>query len=152
MNIATVFSHETLNGDWVLSGPDLAAEDGLRTAILISLFTDARARPDDPIDAAEDPRGWWGDVALDGAAQDETGSRLWLLEREKSTEQTRARAELYIREALAWMIEDGVAAAIDIASEWQGPVKQALAVVIRIRRPGGESQRFDALWQTEGGR
>lgn len=112
-------------------GGALARDDGLRTAVLLSLFCDARAAPDDPVPDPLNPdrRGWIGDVLapVDG---DRWGSRLWLLAREKQTEATRRRAELYAREALAWLVEDGLAARVEVEAAWAAP--QRLGLRIRI--------------------
>jgi phage gp46-like protein len=63
-----------------------------------------------------DRRGWWADAfdqvnALDKLAPESFGSRLWLLMREKQLPKTRERVRDYVLEALAWMIEDGMASA-----------------------------------------
>lgn len=102
-------------GDWLLSGAQLADGSDLQTAILISLFTDRQANPDDVIpDGSGDPRGWVGDLGQDYPI----GSRLWLLSRAKQTGETLARAQDYIAEALQWLIDDGVVAKFDILTEW----------------------------------
>lgn len=95
----------------------LASDDGLTTCVLLSLFVDRRARPDDelPDAAAGDRRGWVGDAF---APDDRIGSRLWLLTRQKQTEETRRRAEEYAAEALDWLVEDGLATAVRISAEW----------------------------------
>ena len=61
----------------------LRAERGLRSAVLISLFTDRRAEPGD-VPEGEDPRGWWADVL--GEEGDRIGSRLWLIDRFEADE------------------------------------------------------------------
>jgi len=101
-------------GDWAVRGADLATGGDLETAILVSLFTDRMAAPDDEIpDGSGDPRGWWGD---DGTNQ--IGSRLWLLRRAKQTDETLQRAYDYVAEALQWLIDDGVVVKFDITVEW----------------------------------
>lgn len=146
-DVATVWNSSTMAGDWILAAPALLADDGLRTAIAISLFTDRRADDGDTLPWPGDPdrRGWWGDLPLDSAAVDPIGSRLWLLSREKSTEATRRRAEMYIREALQWLITDRIAEAIDIATEWQGDLNGILAIAVTVLRGSG-SRRFDFTW------
>lgn len=98
----------------------IARDEGLRSAVLLSLFLDARARPEDPLPDARDGdrRGWVGD-ALSPDAGDRMGSRLWLLSREKQTEGVRVRAEIYAREALAWLVADGLATALDVTATWR---------------------------------
>lgn len=51
-------------------------------------------------------------------AGDRIGSRLWLLKREKQLPETLRRAEDYAREALAWLVTDGLAASVTVAAEW----------------------------------
>lgn len=98
-----------------MSGALLTTGDDLATAILISLFTDRVANPDDVIpDGTSDPRGWWGDAG----ETTPIGSRLWLLTREKQTQETLQRAYDYIVEALQWLIDDGVVAKFDVLVEW----------------------------------
>ncbi len=110
--------------DLSLSGYDLATEGGLRTAVIISLFTDRRAEADDEIpDGSDDRRGWWAGSI---------GSRLWLLARAKETPDTLARARAYAIEALQWLIDDGIATAVDVTAEWVRRGVFAVGVVITI--------------------
>ena len=104
---------------------------GLGTSALISLFTDRRAGGDDGLPPAE-RRGWVGDVLAE-VPGDRYGSRLWLLKREKQTEETRIRAEEYAREALEWMVDDGLVSAIEVEAAWVAPGMLGL----RLRFDGG---------------
>ena len=68
----------------------LVEDDTLATSIIISLFTDARARPSDILPNGDtDRRGWVGD-ALSETEGDRIGSRLWLLRRAKETKKPAA--------------------------------------------------------------
>ncbi len=128
------------NGDWSLAKPGLAEDDGLRTAIIISLFTDRRANDDDVLpDTTGDKRGWFGDnfASNDG---DQIGSRLWLLSREKQLSNALLKAREYCSEALQWMIADGVAKSVEVASEILRD--GVLAVYITISKPTGSAQQF----------
>src|SRR5260364_261512 len=52
------WSAESGAGDW---SPDSAEVSDLQIAVMISLFTERQARPDDVIpDGSTDARGWWG--------------------------------------------------------------------------------------------
>lgn len=106
-----------LYGDWQFVPPDLLSDTGPETAVLLSLFTDGLAREDDvlPDIAQGNRRGWWADT---NAPEGPIGSRLWLLAREKQTEDVRLRAEAYTREALQWMLDDGAADQIDVTATW----------------------------------
>lgn len=145
-DIALSWDAALFGADIAVAGGDLVTDDGLRTAVILSLFSDARARDDDALpDAGSDRRGWWGDVAA-SPADDRTGSRLWLLARSKNLPAVLANVRDYVREALAWLIEDGVAASIDIVAET--PRRDALALGVTINRPGGAAgRRFDFVWE-----
>lgn len=104
----------------------LASADPLERAVVISIFTWRRAEPSDPVD--DDERyGYWGDAYPD-RPNDRIGSRLWLLRRRTLTDQTVRDAERYAREALAWMIEDLVARAVDVRLERIGRERLDLVV------------------------
>ncbi|TXG95723.1 MAG: hypothetical protein E6R08_11045 [Nevskiaceae bacterium] len=135
--IALAFDGDKLTGDLQVGSAGLVQDDDLTSCVLISLFTDRRARADDPLPAGagDDRRGWLGD-ALATVEGDRIGSRLWLLKREKQTEETRRRAIEYCREALAWMITDGLARQIDFDAEWLNS-DGLLGVPITIYRPDG---------------
>jgi len=146
-DLALPWSPDAWSADLLLAGAQLATDDGLRTAIVVSLFTDARARDDDPLPAPEDRRGWWGD-ALPVAADDRIGSRLWLLGREKRLQAVVGRARDYAAEALAWLVEDGIASSVEVEAEAHAPDRLALAVF--VTRPGGPGrQRYDFTWAAE---
>lgn len=140
------YEGDFFGGDLVLDYGDLALEDGLITAVLISLFTDRRAEPGDVLpDAASGPRGWWGDgLNKDG---DLIGSRLWLLEREKVTPETRQRYEDYARESLAWLLTDGLAKAVDVSAAWgQGGL---LILSVDITRPDNVHVKYSHTWDCQ---
>lgn len=126
---------------------DLETDRGLRTAVLLSLFTDRRAEDDDipPSGDANDRRGWWGDQFLE-VKGDKYGSRLWLLDRSKDTNERSLRAIEYAREGLAWMIEDKVVAGVDVSIDATSRPK---LLVIGLQRPGRDPVffRFAHTWE-----
>jgi phage gp46-like protein len=146
--------------DWLMDGPDLAGDDGLATAMVISLFTDRLADADDlvpgaaPSDSAGPPdrRGWWGDMPADPASGDAapvlTGSRFWLRAGWPANAQTLRRIELDAREALKWLIDDGVAQSIDVATQWAGRDVVSLQVTVSQRSAAGRTRllEFDYVW------
>lgn len=153
-DIALVWDAENSRADFRLAHGGLLIEEGLRTAVIISLMTDATARDDDDIadgdvPASADRRGWWGDMPLLGEAVRPIGSRLWLLRRAKATEGTRLRATTMAREALAWMAEDGICQRVEVEVELQGSPSDRLMLGITLRRGSG-SPRFDIPWLFEG--
>ena len=126
-------------GDIALEGADLVRETGLRTAVLLSLFTDRRAESGD-IPESEDPRGWWADTI--DAGDDRIGSRLWLLGRSKQTTHVPVLAEEYVREALEWFVEDGIADRVDVSATWAGPGRLCIEPAI-VR--GGQTRFREAF-------
>jgi phage gp46-like protein len=118
---------------------DLATTDGLESAVAISLFTNMRAPDDAELPAGADRGGCWMDSYPD-ISGDATGSLLWLLSREKQTEETRQRAERYARNALQWLLDDRVASAVAIAASY--PLVGVLALAIDITDARGGRRRF----------
>ncbi|ECO7182411.1 phage GP46 family protein [Salmonella enterica] len=97
------------HGDLVLNGPDLLTDDSIKTAVIISLFTDRRAQPSDPVpDGTTDRRGWWAD----SFRKRPIGSRLWLLSREKTLASVVERTAAYADEALAWLKPAGLVTSV----------------------------------------
>ncbi|MCY1307412.1 Phage protein GP46 [compost metagenome] len=135
--------------DLALDGNDLQLDDGLQTSILISLFSDRRARADDVLpggDSDRDRRGWWADAypVIEG---DLLGSRLWLLSREKEIPETLRRAKEYADEALAWLVADGIAARVEVVASV--PRRGVLGLAITVKRLDGriENYQYDVLWE-----
>lgn len=145
-DIAILWSNDSFSGDIALDSGRLVTDDGLRTAMLISLFTDARARDDDPLpDDGADPRGWWGNAVAPVAGR-ELGSRLWLIGREKLTAATVERARVYAAEALAWLKADGIVSALSVAAARIG--NHMIALKITLDRPEGPARQvYDFVWE-----
>lgn len=134
------YQGEELLHDIAVEGGDLATDEGLATAVAISLFTDRRASGDDvEAEGDNDLRGWWGDSYSEEDG-DQIGSRLWLLQREKQTRETRERAREYAKEALQWLIDDRVAESVEVSAEYDAP--GMLLIQCEITRPGGDSVGF----------
>lgn len=152
MDFATVLAPE-LVFDWAIVAGDLASDDGLDTAVALSLFTDRLANADDQIpDGSADRRGWWGDAYLpplvDGTP-DHIGSRLWLLARAQQTRETAQRAQAYAEEALQWLVDDGIAGAVTVPlPTFPAPGLLSIAVVVSQRNAAGSpvDRRFAYLW------
>jgi phage gp46-like protein len=140
-DLTTVWDNTVSLGDWSMAGADLLSGDDLVTATLISLFTDRSATPTDKLpDGTTDRRGWWGDIAQTPPI----GSRLWLLARAKLMPATAAIAKGYVRDALQWLIDDGVASSIDVAASILLP--RTLAVTLTITRTDGTARVIRYQW------
>lgn len=80
--------------DLTYSGQDLLTESSLKTAILISVWTDARAG---------DQGGWWGDSFANRPIAD---SLVWTLLGKPATDDNVALGIGYVKESLQWLVED----------------------------------------------
>lgn len=109
--------------DLSIVADDIATDDGLETAVLLSLFVGS-------------PGGWWGD-AIPSVPGDRFGSRLYELEREKDLPAVLERAPKLVEEALAWMVEDQVASSVSATAESlpYGDGRSVLALTTTISRP-----------------
>lgn len=132
--------------DLQIANGDLTGDNGLETAISISLFTDRRVSDEELPPLEKNKRGWWGDMFPE-VDKDQIGSRLWLLNREKRTTEVLRRAEDYVREALKWLIDDGVAASIEATATYDE--NKHLDIDVAITRPTGRTSRFQVLWDKQ---
>lgn len=133
--------------DMAIESGSLATDEGLQTAVIVSLFSDRLAAVGEILpDKTGDRRGWWADTYSD-VAGDLIGSHLWLLAREKQLPATARRAEVYAAAALQWLIDDGIAVAVRVTAEWLS--MGVLAMAVEITRPDGTSMtlRYDNLWE-----
>lgn len=109
MDLALAYNRSLQAFDLAVKGADLAADDTLASAVLVSLLADRLAEAHE-VAPGQDRRGWWADSYADN--QHKTGSRLWLLDREKQLPSVVQRCKRYCEEALGWCIEDGLASSI----------------------------------------
>jgi phage gp46-like protein len=139
MDLALIFNPELQEFDLALDGADLATDDTLASAVLVSLMSDRLAQPYE-VKPGQDRRGWWADAFDD--IPHLTGSRLWLLEREKQLPAVVKRCKDYCEEALEWFIDDGLAKAINVAVFT--PRMGFLVAVIKFELDGGSrNYRFE---------
>lgn len=110
-------------------------KDRLLRSVWISLFSWARD------DNVKPFRGWIGDnfgVKI--------GSRLWTINPSKITDDTLRIAKEMCDEALAWMIEDGLAKSVDVIIERDGVDR--INILVTITKNDGKIKeiRFDNIW------
>jgi len=158
MDIKIEWNPATAQGDWVIADSDVALDNPLRTAVMISLFTDqvAPAQPtaDDAavgiaaLPAGADRRGWWGDAYSDGPTN--IGSRLWQMRRMIKAGDTAGLAEVrdVCSSALQWLVTDQVVASVTVTAAWVA--KTAIQFLISLTMPDGTKQKFDFSWAWEG--
>lgn len=96
--------------DWLITNNDLvwSNDNGIQTAVLISLFTDRVAPIDYKFDPFEyDPRGVWSDTYNDYIV----GSLLWTLTKRAvitSKQTLLAQAQQMCLNALQWMVKENL--------------------------------------------
>ncbi len=136
--------------DFAIANGDIVLDEGLRSSVILSLFTDRLAEADDVLpDGGTDRRGWWGDLPVSlGDERDNSGSRLWLLDRAKAFASTAMLAKHYIAEALQWMIDDGVAKTVSVETQWNAPGFLAIGLNIsQADQSGRADSRYDLPWK-----
>ena len=112
------------------SGRDVEGDGGLETAVLISLFTNARENDESRLPGnINDKGGWWGSEF----SEFEIGSRLWLLRRARNRNEILSLSEQYARQALQWMIDREVAETVEVESSFSD--QKTLQLDIQISRP-----------------
>jgi phage gp46-like protein len=147
MAMKMAYSNEDQRGDISQDAlGTLEFDEGLETPVAMSLFTDRRAEPAD-VPNPEDRRGWWGDTFAD-VEGDQIGSRLWLLGRAKTSDETLELAKLYAEESLAWLIEDRVATSVTATPFFldRGAGRKLLCITIEIVRPDQPAVRWIRTW------
>jgi phage gp46-like protein len=126
-----------------LENGDIAGDDGLETAVLISLFSDQRVSEADVEVDGESRRGWWGDVLAD-VEGDQIGSKLWLLSRSKIIQSIIPQVETSCTNALQWLLDDGVAASISVEASLVE--NSGVLIQLSITKPLGENDRYSLIW------
>lgn len=135
--------------DYALDAVGFVEDDGLLTAVILSLFTDRVANSGDVIpDGSHDVRGWWGD-SFPVVAGDLIGSRLWLLRRSKQLSPVLLNAQDYATESLQWLVDDGVAQSVTAVAT--NPRMGILALQISITRANQPvvQYRFSTFWGSQ---
>lgn len=119
-------------------------DDGLQTAVIISLFTDRRL-PDGVghPEGLNDPRGYWGDVGETDGHQ--WGSLLWTLYRQVITNAVIASCREFCEQALQWMIDDGIAESVNVTAERAGTYQISISIEIE-KKDTRDSLRYSYLW------
>jgi len=141
-DIRLIYDNTAGHCDWVSLGSDLDTSHDLETAVLLSLFTDARA-PDGtvPPDGTGDLRGCWIDY-YEGWS---IGSLLWTIEGTKKVGNSLlTHARTICEQALQWLIDDGIIGTVGVSTSWING--STLKIDIVLTSPKGVSQSFQYAW------
>lgn len=117
-------------GDLLYVNGGIKSDGGLKTAVLISLFSDAREL---------NQRGWWGG---------EIGSKLWTLTNAKRSADTLKKAREYAETALSWLVEEQICKKVSASAEYNAHGRLLLS--IELKKPDGTA-RYDFLWRNADG-
>ncbi len=130
---------------------DIRTADFFDTSIFVSILSDKRANEGEVPDSKR-RRGWIGNEVRDDGF--EIGSKLWLFEQSRLTRTVMNGIEDAVRDALQWMVNDGIAAAIqNVRVAFAPPSSPIIGVLVTadILRPQGEVEtRFFDLWTNTG--
>lgn len=142
MAVRFLYDNDARRGDLRRSGANLLTDEGLESAIHISLLTNRRADKGDPLPTGHSRGGWCLDH-LDERGR-VIGSKLWLLRGAKLPPSGVVAAARYAREALLWLVEDGVAA--EVKTEARLVRAGLLGILVQVRRPDDPAERWRPFW------
>lgn len=135
-------SKHTMNADGLIvltiENGDFGRVDGLETAVLTSLFTDARLDESEMIDPIR--RGGWVGNVLSGR---QLGGKLYALENARITTAYVGKAKEFAARSFDWMLQDGVSRGIRNGVSVQGQnVNHDISIVGR----DGVKYDYRYLW------
>lgn len=105
---------------------DFLKTQGFDTAILITLMAERRASSSE-VPVPENRRGWWGNPLI-GFSDFEIGSKMWLLEQARMTQNVRNLAITYTRNAFQWFIDDSYLDNIIITANFDNEKKMTINI------------------------
>jgi phage gp46-like protein len=147
MDIGITWDAATLCGDWSVTSGDLVADPGgLRSAVLLSLFSDRVASTDyrPPAGTPWERRGHWSDTYEPSPL----GSRLWQFNRSKKTPALLGQVQDCYKEALQWLVTVGAVSTVVVAASWQQP--DVIGLAVTLTPPNAPAQTLNFAWAWQG--
>lgn len=144
-------------GDWPIADPEAEPEnqgglqdvDGLRTAMALALFTDAKL-PDHFIDqygfTPDDQHEWHGNTFGFEDDEEPLGSLLWTIERMPLNEDTARLVEHFAAEALQTLVRQKLVSMFDITTEIIMKPRGRINLFIIAYTTGGQISFFADLY------
>lgn len=146
-DIALVWDNMNGRADFAIVNGDLLMDNGLNTALIISIFCDRQAAPGDVIpDGGSDPRGWWGDSAGAGIPGMLTGSGLWLEIPGLQTDAKLLALQNRVLTATAWMTSGTPAVADKVTCTATYPALGAVNISVSVYQDSNVST-YDYFWK-----
>lgn len=121
---------------------DLSTVDGLETTVVVLLFTDARAAPEE-VRAVDKRRGWVGNILRSR----ELGGMLWLVSQAKNTREIRNRIINWAENSLQPLVDENLATSVVATADVQGV--RGILLSIRIEVIEGETRDFEFWLNTD---
>ena len=103
---------------------DLVTDDGFETTIRLTIWSRRRGTEGE-VPTPEYRGGWIGNMVA-SIPGFESGSKLWLLDQARLTDETKNAARSYLEEAFAWFVEDGLAKQIEVQTQISNGKLEAL--------------------------
>jgi phage gp46-like protein len=141
-NLCFDFFEENMGLDLIVKNSEIQTDESLKSAVLVSLFTDARCEKTEIPNGETSLRGYFGDAIFN----ESTGSKLWLLNRAKYSNDTLLKAKEYAKSALDWLVTDGFAKEIKVETSFNKQNKMLLNVKIVKNNDEVESIAIHNLW------
>lgn len=92
---------------------DLQGTDSFNTALLMSLYCERRAGASEIADVSQ-RRGWWGNV-LSRIPGFEIGSKFWLLNQARTTQNNLNYGITYLQDGFNWLVQQGYAKKVQVS-------------------------------------
>ena len=131
-----------MNLDLVVKNSEIQTDESLKSAVLVSLFTDVKCEKTELPKGELSQGGYFGDAIFG----EKTGSKLWLLKRPKYTNETLIKAKEYAQNALAWLVTDKLAQEVDVETAFNDKKSMSLKVSILKNNNEIESIHINNLW------
>lgn len=129
-----------------LENGDFKTIDSFDTSITVSLFGDERADSSE-VPAVERRRGWWGNN-FGSDSEFQLGSKLWILNQERRTQETLNKAITIAQNALQWLVDEGHAKNIDVVGAFTAA---GIGLTITIFRSSAVTEtKYYELWNNSG--
>ena len=119
---------------------------GLETAIVVSLFSNARA-PASQIETPTKRGGWVGNILTSDTGR-QVGSRLWTFDQSRLTPDIMNQVSVAAQESLSWMVEDGLAKTVN--AQATKVAERKVTIDVQIVTITGKEERYSLLWRNTG--
>lgn len=133
----------TFDLDYDSETRDLVLTESLEVSVIISIGSDAREKVIGTLSLTPLNDGWWGDAVGDDF---QLGGYVYRALQGKLAPATLVDLKQYVKDALKWMVDDGVASDVDVDVSID---EQVAVVLVTIAKPSAEPEnyRFELPWK-----